>query len=291
MTRSGWSTRRPLSYDSARPRAELRSALCVATGDLRKRCHLREHTDAVVVAEGPWRGYLLMVDRHFMTLRDRGDGAVVWMAETPPRAPVDPAVVYTHRETIVTGRGEWFSIQSVSEYTKPCCYTLRNGTQVPSVFDGTSPKHSVLVVDSPDRAIVTEWDFLFAKTVVTTLSRGYPPTGFHMRGYDWRALPQTAPHSRLTAFAGSSGNIHVVGQGMKAVVSSRDTPDSVAAWHWTPRQYCQRECAAAANAIAAVDELAAASEPEAAIGLVRAVLVGFIAEDAHLTALQLERAF
>lgn len=62
------------------------------------------------------------------------------------------------------------------------------------------------------------------------------------------------------------------------VVDVRTTPGIVAAMYWTLAQLSQRECSTVETAVAAVDELPTGAE----IGLVRAVLVGFVAEDVRL---------
>lgn len=80
--------------------------------------------------------------------------------------------------------------------------------------------------------------------------------------------------------------IRIVSSTTAEILDTLQTPEIVTAWYWPVADWAQREGDEVARAIAAVDE--ASLDRPLDIGLVRAVLVGFVAEDARLTVLRLQ---
>lgn len=73
------------------------------------------------------------------------------------------------------------------------------------------------------------------------------------------------------------------------VLKKLPAPEIITAWRRTVPQCAAHECSKIADAVAAADELGEAAvdaNAVGAVGLVRAVLIGFLAEDARLTALR-----
>lgn len=266
-----------------------------------------------VVAHGYRKNHLLVVGSTYapeyytvITLYTPGGAEQVWQVTQPESS---------FRSTLYPVGDDWFfrkpgvmdsDAVELGAVTQTL-HSLRDGSVIPSMLD-TAPRPMddefapwpeeivaawgqpaaapdsmrILLVDQADTLELAVGDYASRRE----LDRR--PRGGNYAVFQRFAVEPHRPGETMT-IVDPGGCMLVVDPAAALVVDRIPTPGIMAAWY-TPRQHALRECAAIRNAVAAVDELALGTEPmdvSEAVGLVRAVLVGFVAEDARLSVLRL----
>lgn len=200
-------------------------------------------------------------------------------------------------QEVRVARGDWFCLAGRNGTCH--LYSLRDGSPVASVLD-KRPKSlaDVLVIYDPTRVLSVESHVpanVFAlreRLIVETLQTDTTISKVSGECYTTMGCvvsvlpPLSARSAAVEVIVYRHECIRVVQSETVRVLDTRPARGIVAAWHWTPLQYARRESEEIGKAVAAVDAADAAADTNT-VGLVRAVLVAFVAEDAHLTLLRL----
>lgn len=233
-----------------------------------------------VVDQGGWKDHLLEDSQWHYTLYAPLAAHVVWRVDKSA-----PGGWFS--DSIYTIQGKWF--YNCIDDGRPLVGSFRelaNGKQIQPVHACLDGMHhaglKILAAWSLDRMLLVD------ALVIRDGRRGLL---MYMDGDECRELSHpctAAPRCaslppNMVAVVHGDKNIALLDILTMKVADTRDAPGIVTAWGWTPLQLARRECDELARAVAAIDELAA---PPTGVGLMRAVLVGFAAEDARLTTLR-----
>lgn len=270
---------------------ELLHALDVGTGAVLKTLPITQNGSAAVVSQGRWIGHLLYMDDEHISLLAPLAAHCVWKVSKN----CDSTHLRALDDWFYTARwyspGEAHSFYNMADGSRARS-TLLNPTNADptAVEKWLSRSVEILIARSPDSALVyasTQLD-----TCIALVDGSWSMERMSVlrpKILIWKqVLPPRVQSAEVVVVYGGHVDfrIIVVGSETAAILGTRSAPNIVTAWHWTPRQYAERESAAAADAVAAVDAVASINDGRGAIGLVRAVLVGFVAEDARLTVLK-----
>lgn len=248
-------------------------AVRVATGAVVDVVRL-ENVDTIrVISDGVQKGCLLSWHRYSpdmekVTLYATGTHKVIWQ--------IDHAMTVHHTRHLIA-RDDWICLESsgASRYT---FIRQSDGTRICSLLPRCELWHPRMMPASILQNV----------------------RSIRMEPKEIAALPPRHNLQCMAVLLVSSGSIVTINGATGDLLSIRPAPGHVAAWHWSTADCARRECAQIDAAVAAIDELVDAAVDELVdaavdaavdaeaddVGLVRAVLVGFLAEDARLTALQ-----
>lgn len=283
-------------------RAESRAvALEIASGSVAASLSLGKHDSCTLVTHGTWRNCLLHQNRAQIVLYAPLAAERIWTIE--PR-------LESSYECLCVARGDWFIrcpclIDSVVYHL----HRLSDGARIPSVLDtpaGRPPlaggpwgvpvwPTDVLALWGPDRMLIVdenrpgyEGQFVLVDGVFDSNRTASYQRVRHDRKYLIKpSWSDPTPSFEAVVFPDAE-HIKFIDSKTAALVSLLPTPGIAGAWRRTLLQCSVRECWAVDNAVAAVDAVVDAADAHSeAVGLVRAVLVGFAAEDARLTSLRL----
>lgn len=234
-----------------------------------------------IIAAGPWRDYMLSHSYEQVTLCAPGSTEPVWQIETTEEISAP--------ERILTTSGEWFCLDGRGA-CRLC--SLRDGQPVPSVLDRIRYEDllTLLAVYDPTRAFACKSDnpdlaphHSCRQRFVAVGREQIAGDRYTTADYEVTVLPSRGATEVIVYHHECIRIVRPCG----TIVEKRSTPGIVAAWRWSALDCARRGRDEVARAVAAVDELADDVSDLAAVSLVRAVLVGFVAEDARLTALRL----
>lgn len=287
------------------------TARCLASGKAVMTLPNEGECAYTAITAGPWKGHMLgrcycdMSFRH-VALYAPGSTDQVWQVD------VEGMSVWV--EHCLTTGGEWFCLEGCGFLR---LYSLRDGQPVASVFDSLRyvSFSSLVAVYDPNHVLVSEvtvrdvhgrreWirqHMMLEAEQIAMLPRGdelsavsyesqhiLPPrdtAAFEVIVCQGECIQIVIPAAAVAQDVWSAPTAgHWPPPGV-ATATRRPAPGVVAAWHWPLIDCARRECDSVAVAVAAVDGLPC-SAANTGVGLVRAALVGFVAEDARLLTLQ-----
>lgn len=267
-------------------------AIVIATGEIVASLEMEEADTFAIVTHGTWKNHLLCNALAYVAMYKPASTELVWRADKYEESWV---------ETICVARGDW-CIPILIGSTHLDMYSLTDGSVCPMT---TALTHQpwpptkvwptgILVAWSPERFLVHDdntggnygvLEIVDGAYIYRRASR-YPRTAARMHA----AAPRggvLAPPVEVIVFRDEC--ILFVSPVDAAILKTCPTPGIITAWHWTVPQCVRHEREVVDAAVAVIDDLSrTAADPEA-VGLVRAVLVGFLAEDARLAELNLRR--
>lgn len=254
-------------------------------------------TRAAVVTTGTWINHLLYMNRGSVTLYAPLASHAIWAVTAKEGDHVN---LHAARDVWYTTRSQvrWYTTQSQTDYSTPnllmSFHSLADGSRMPSVLDRPASRPpqawdawpaEILVAWSPNRVLVyVKSD---AEAFLSHIDTADGANHTSQCPFAWRR--EVITQSPVVAVVARREHyLTVIDPKTAAVLDTMQTPDIVTAWKWSAADSARRECDELADAIAAVDELPGNFAAETAVGLVRAVLDDFVAEDARLTVLRLQ---
>lgn len=275
------------------------------TGDIVATLQLAEDDRCAIVTHGALKGHVLVYGQDTLRLIEPLTGRIVWQHDAPQRAtPL----------SLLIARGDWF-----------CCHhdyflTDNNYLEFRSLVDGSpvdavtqrpegrppscelthpiAPTYvrpwpmTVLAMWSPERMLAIDANVFTGNWGLVHIDGSYDSRFVSPCPHSATNMFVVSPHTMAEVIVASGSAILVADSRTAAILDTRPAPGIVTAWHWPPADHARREHDCVLAAIGAVDASLDASLDDAVdasrddgVGLVRAVLVGFIAEDTRLTIL------
>lgn len=235
----------------------------------------------VVPPTALWAGSVILTDDNADTITlyslQNGAMAIRW------RQPIGDVFIDGDYPIMFTRCGSYFIIVNNAQES---FYHLMDGTPCMDVLDWDGQRRRELLAAYTPHDILTVSDFtpptLTRRTAHGTI--GLPLAGEDVPHYDLQLLNRPAGGPSYEAVVVAERVILLV-DGALNVLRRTHVDNLTAAWYWPPRQCAQHEYEVALAAVAAVDDMTDAVGNDA-VGLVRAVLEGFVAEDARLVVLR-----